>query len=291
MSIEVILDVFSGRENPRWVLSDDKAEDFFGNLEDVKTPTLSKPISSIGLLGYRGFIIRRPVESPQGDLKLLVHNGIVDFGQGEKNRISDNRQLERWLLDSAPDLDDRVKSVVYEELEKPVSDADELFEAYKENYAAAVCPTCQAADAPIYNPGMWNIPTVQPYNNCYNYANNKITNTFAQPGRAHGQGTSTMACSNVQAAAQADGLVSHPNFSDPLASGKGWYVALVIWPGVDYHWYRQDKNGCWSHKPGSTPVINTDNSGNTITDPRTCDRGNYTDFCMYMITNSGVVIS
>jgi len=64
----------------------------------------------------------------------------------------------------------------------------------------------------------------------------------------------------------------------------------VIWPGVDYHWYRQDKVGCWSHKPGSTPARNTDNSGHAIADPRTCNRGSYTNFCTYMITTRHVRI-
>ena len=52
-------------------------------------------------------------------------------------------------------------------------------------------------------------------------------------------------------------------------------VALVIRPGRDFHWYRQDQNGNWSHKPGSTAATNLDNSGNVITDPRTADTGNY----------------
>ena len=80
-------------------------------------------------------------------------------------------------------------------------------------------------------------------------------------------------------------------FLDPPGKGRGWYVALVIWPNVDYHWYRQDNVGCWSHKPGKTAARNTDNSGNRITDPRTCNRGGYTQFCGYMNTGSWVVIS
>jgi hypothetical protein len=99
-----------------------------------------------------------------------------------------------------------------------------------------------------------------------------------------------MACPNVQTAAQADGLVPVANFTNPLTAGHGWYVALVIWPNVDYHWYRQDKNGCWSHKPGSTAARNTDYSGHTISDPRTCNRGPYTNFCTYMVTKRGLVI-
>ena len=40
--------------------------------------------------------------------------------------------------------------------------------------------------APDYFPSSWNgIPDRLKNNNCYNYANDKATGTFAQPGRAH----------------------------------------------------------------------------------------------------------
>ena len=32
-------------------------------------------------------------------------------------------------------------------------------------------------------------------------------------------------------------------------------VLLVVDPNNDYHWYRQDSDGTWSHKPGSIKVI------------------------------------
>ena len=56
-------------------------------------------------------------------------------------------------------------------------------------------------------------------------------------------------------------------------------VALVVAPGLDFHWYRLDDNGKWSHKPGNTKATNLDNLGNIIDDPRTADRGPYTQFC------------
>jgi hypothetical protein len=58
-------------------------------------------------------------------------------------------------------------------------------------------------------------------------------------------------------------------------------VALVIDPGWDYHWYRQNPDLTWSHKPGTTPVKNADNSNNRIFDPQTADRGGYTEFIGY----------
>lgn len=32
---------------------------------------------------------------------------------------------------------------------------------------------------------------------------------------------------------------------------EGHLVALVIWPTVDFHWYRKGRNGYWSHKPAA----------------------------------------
>ena len=56
----------------------------------------------------------------------------------------------------------------------------------------------------------------------------------------------------------------------------------MIWPGGDYHWYRKERTGRWTHKPGSTPVTNVDAAGAIIADPRTADRGPYTQFCTFM---------
>ena len=55
-------------------------------------------------------------------------------------------------------------------------------------------------------------------------------------------------------------------------------VALVLDPGIDYHWYRQNPDGTWSHKQGQLMVKNIDASGNVIYDPYTADR-DYTDIC------------
>ncbi len=55
------------------------------------------------------------------------------------------------------------------------------------------------------------------------------------------------------------------------------------------NWYRKGRNGLWTHKPGGTQATNLDNSMNLITDPRTADRGGYTDFCTFMIVVHGHV--
>lgn len=286
MAIAVTLEIFSGRQNPVWILSDDQAAELVERVSTAEERTLAKPSGVLGKIGYRGFSIHSLEESVQGGMRLYVHEGIVDTNQRELNRITGNRDLEAWLLDTASEsLDENLKSFVIAELDKPPLDVAEFF-----RITEVACPSCLASDAPTYDPGRWNIPGIQPNNNCYNYANNQITNTFAQPGRAHGSQTRTMECGSVNPAALADGLANTADFNTSLSPGQGWYVALVIWPGYDYHWYRQDIGGCWSHKPGQTPATDLDNSGNRIADPNVADRGPYTDFCNYMITNGSVVI-
>jgi len=65
-------------------------------------------------------------------------------------------------------------------------------------------------------------------------------------------------------------------------------IALVVHPGEDYHFYRQDADGWWSHKDGSNPVKRYDADRAPIWDPRTAARDyrprsflNYRDFCGY----------
>ena len=142
-------------------------------------------------------------------------------------------------------------------------------------------------EAGLFNPTFWNAANVRPYNNCYNYATNRRTDTFAQPGRATCAGTSTMACSNVSAGASSDGATQS---CAPSGSAPRWYMALVIWPGTDYHWYRYQDNGYWGHKPGQTAAKNTDNSGAVIYDPQTANRGGYTSFCGYWFSQSGQIV-
>lgn len=149
---------------------------------------------------------------------------------------------------------------------------------------------------PQYEPGVWNNNAfVKCSNNCYNYGCDIQTNNFAQPGHAHGINLNWPAdgnCEAVTAGALADGLVQVNCDEGCGCNDCHHQVALVIAPGIDYHWYRKDRDGKWSHKPGSTAATNLDNSNNIITDPRTADRGIYTVFCgCFCVNKSSVTIS
>ena len=59
-------------------------------------------------------------------------------------------------------------------------------------------------------------------------------------------------------------------------------VALVACSdNFDYHWLRQDSDGFWSHKPGTTPVRRCDDAGNLIIDPSNCTLKSYDLFLGY----------
>jgi hypothetical protein len=178
-----------------------------------------------------------------------------------------------------------------------------------------------AYEVPDYDPDYWNQDGVRQWNNCYNYAMNKETGTIAQPGLAYEGGDNPPLqpqeptsnpfdiCDYVAWYAVMDGYIqpaSVPSDEPALASyltnegddpgecggGPGYTkVALAVAPvfddaGGDYHWYRRDSNGKWSHKPGRTAAKNTDACNNEITNPETACRGEYELFCGYYCTAS-----
>jgi hypothetical protein len=214
-------------------------------------------------LGLRGYLLENNGVSvfPQ---EVRVFRGVVRiFSNGVFSYFQDANGLESYL------------NSIFGSVDPPGGQA-------ALGYVGNDPPLPQSGSEPPYTPAPWNDHDgVQYNNNCYNYATNKMTGTFAQPGKAStGTGVMVMACKNVLAAAISDGLI--PWVANVQCPADKYKVALVVDPGVDFHWYRQDNNGNWSHKPGATEATNLDNSGNAITDPRTADRDGYVNFCGFM---------
>lgn len=157
---------------------------------------------------------------------------------------------------------------------------------------------------PKYNPNLYNgKTTVQNSHNCFAYAfdireklpadkcNEKgCMVPFHQPGRKSGyprwHEIPDKRCPDVVSRIKADVPgVKITNFTRrcPPRTSK---IALVIDPDEDYHFYRQDSNGMWSHKPGGTKVTNRDSTGRPIYNPELASRDsgrlNYEKFCAYM---------
>ena len=94
--------------------------------------------------------------------------------------------------------------------------------------------------APAYNPARWNVNAVtRRKNNCYNYANDKITNTFAQPGKGGEQMYNQLKIQEVFDAAVRDGLApalaageasppDGPRHLVALFLDQGQYSSLIL---------------------------------------------------------------
>ncbi len=148
-----------------------------------------------------------------------------------------------------------------------------------------------------YFPGYWNNSSyVKRNNNCYNYATNRKTNNYAQPGWASGYrgfSLNRKTCAAVKMGAIKDRNIYEvrPGYNPDSSYNRSYRTlqALVIEPGRDYHWYRRDKNGRWSHKVGWSPATNRDNAGRIIVNPEIADRGGYRIFCGYFHSSSSAM--
>ena len=282
--LRITVDIFSGRENPVMEFSGKALKEISERL----TPSQRRETKELGLppiptLGYRGLIVEQvgmPLEELPATFRLAFGTAL-------------GREVSYTIADET--FEDFVCGTVPKEF--PAGDIRKEIERFRELHDfwskwrwgdGFTWPPfkVKCKCAPVYEPDWWNVSSRQPYNNCYNYATNYRTDTFAQPGRASGAMYGALNCPEVKTGALADELIDSPSANNKCP-GEGHLVALVIWPGVDYHWYRKGRDGKWSHKPGSTPVTNLDNSGNLITDPRNADRGGYTDFCTFMLVKHG----
>jgi hypothetical protein len=290
--MQVTLDIFSGMPNPTWTLTPKQAKDLISRLAGKAMAAVD---ATDGALGFRGYILSTATDDtataadaglpevfriPAGGMDGFVPAHAADLETLGLPSAQDMGDAAEWLLGTGggavdDELLNLVKGMMGEAGRAPAAEAADM--------AAAACVIQNTA----YNPGFWNTPSVQPYNNCYNYAMNFRSNTFAQPGKISGHPNSVMQCANVSAAANWDGCKA-------TCSGPNKNVALVVWPGRDYHWYRRHSNGFWGHKPGSTAARNTDNSGRVIggaLTPQNCNRGPYTSFCGYRFSPVGMKVS
>jgi len=286
MAMRVTIDMFSGRPNPVFELRGKAATEVLAGLRPAGGRRREKvaPLPA-STLGYRGMVIEqlgRPVRGLPRTFR--VANGDV-FGGRAPHRAADP-SFEDFVCGSTGPLRRlRLGREFPLVLVREIGRLRELRYRYPwPRWPWPVKNPCQCA--PIYEPAWWNVPARQPYNNCYNYSTNYRTNTFAQPGRAAGAIYTALTCAAVRPAAVADELIDSPSANNRCPA-KGHLVALVVWPGGDYHWYRKGRNGYWTHKPGGTAVTNLDNSGHLIADPRLADRGPYTDFCTFMVVMHG----
>tara|TARA_B100001059_G_scaffold91872_1_gene90833 strand:+ start:2174 stop:2848 length:675 start_codon:yes stop_codon:yes gene_type:complete len=158
--------------------------------------------------------------------------------------------------------------------------------------------------SPAYEPKKWNEYYTRKSHNCYTYFLNKRSKRnvrvcknirkkdsrkkcpFPQPGFAAGYNKfhkKRTSCKKYTTRLLADNknIKRSKDGTCPNGYRAG---ALATQPSQEYHFYRQDNDGYWSHKDAARKTRKTDASGKRITNPRTADRNhdkkrNYTHYC------------
>ena len=159
---------------------------------------------------------------------------------------------------------------------------------------------------PVRDVALYNTPSVRRCHNCYSYAMHvydpkgeelckkygNCRNFFHQPGAKTGHRNALnkeerRSCPVVEKLMMGDiPEVTKSAFDAKCPTGMS-KVAAVVDKGVDYHWYRQDRDGYWSHKDGSNKVKTFDALKRPIFNPELASRDyrwqgsdlNYEDFC------------
>lgn len=280
-AMQINIELFSGRKNPSWIFPEPFSRPVFDLLNDLGALRNRYGSRFPGMLGYRGFNLElRPDVSTRYNLPFRLDIPFDDF------------DLHKRIFTEILGLVRMIGFGAAQELAKIAELILSLIDRLLRRGAATPAPPAPTPNRPAgpcpfemlpYDPVPWNDPAYQPTNNCYAYASNKraLYPSKPQPGISSGAMFGNLTGADVAAAARRDGA-HDVNDCFPDSEAPRMLVALVIWPGQDYHWYRKHPD-CWGHKPGGTAARNVDNAGAIIANPETCDRGPYTEFTGYML--------
>ena len=198
----VTLAVFSGRPDPEWTVASSSFP--------IKNVLSYDPSDMLPRLGYKGFLVHSGTEQ----VRLLVGP------ETTKLQLELLQTMPKNLL--APDIVKEVISAINSGVVQPVT--------------SSVSRARRAR--PPYEPVLWETRRRELCNNCYNYANNRPTYNFAQPGfnkvdpppgltygeriayRARRDGLTDVPAANLDA----NGVPVQPNDNRHV-------VALVVRPG------------------------------------------------------------
>ena len=281
--IRITADMFSGRENPVLEVERDEANALIQEISRNQEGVAALDEGYQGL-GYRGLVVESLADNIASKYGVPSIFRLAHAGNAKGLEIGD--RIAAAML-KARVVDESLHKLLVEQLHAlgkassgEITETDQEPTAPAQTEAGTTASAVCQIELGAFNPGFWNAPAHIGRNNCYNYASNRRTDTFAQPGRATGHQASVMACANVTAGAISDGLHHRYNCFPPSGNPR-WLMALVVAPGYDYHWYRKQKEGFWGHKPGGTAAKNVDNNGQIVWNPETAARAPYTNFCGY----------
>lgn len=143
-----------------------------------------------------------------------------------------------------------------------------------------------------YNPKLWNDNNnIKRSHNCYTYALGKIVpglDSKAQPGYASGFNyikDNEFDCKSFSNRLKKDAPGSYIEKFDNSCIPGFYKIFLALDPKNDYHWWRQNNDQYWSHKPGSSNVTDLDADEQKIKNPFLSNRNfkhrNYYKPCFF----------
>ena len=230
---KVTLAIYSGVPDPVWSVHP-RHDSFKRMKEHLQLARTDRRIyrhqQMPPILGYKGFLVHPP-EAKEAELAV---------GQ-------ETKELQKLLLETMPEglISEALRQTIVQAiestrvphpssvpLETESASLQEVSQAPKKGYKAEPIQHY----APKLNLDRWNTYTlIRSNNNCYNYANDKITNSFAQPGTASGQPYGQLTPDELLQASKSDGLVQmdvEPEDPCPEAPEQpNCLVALFVAPG------------------------------------------------------------
>lgn len=94
--MRVELDIFSGRPNPSWELTDQEVSNLATRLAGLPT---AAPKFAAHALGYRGLVIFNPGGIGGLPSRIRIYKGLVEINDPESKYYRDSNEIERWLLE------------------------------------------------------------------------------------------------------------------------------------------------------------------------------------------------
>lgn len=229
------LAIYSGVPDPTWSVHPhhDSFKTMKEHLHSARTnKTIYRHEHMPPILGYKGFL----VHPPQAEEAELV------VGQ-------DTKELQKLLLETMPEelISEALRQKILQGIESTSVPHPSSEQPLGKSQKASLQEVSQASSkeykaekiqhyAPKLNLDRWNTQDhVRQNNNCYNYGNDKITNSFAQPGTASGHPYGALTPQELLQASESDGLLKldiGPGDPCPEAPEQpNCLVALFVAPG------------------------------------------------------------
>ncbi len=218
--------------------------------------------------------IINPIKKIENTIKLMKEEKIIQKGKSKKTKTkSKSKSKSKSKKKHLNDLDQSESHSPYIFRIKKMNESPILLnDKTLLSFSKKLSP--MSGSEPEWNPKIWNQKeSIRTTHNCYSYALGKVRSGLeskAQPGYASGDehiNDDSYDCKTFYDRLHRDVPGSYLEKFDNVCHPGFYKIFLMLDPGNDYHWARQDSRQLWSHKPGSTECTDKDANGNLIENP------------------------